>query len=72
MYAVVLDGFKTKEQAEEFVTWYGEAGEQDLYYWFEENMPGVSANLDYTNPPKWNGNCYQATVGIINNDEEKS
>lgn len=36
---VLIKGFKTPEQAKEFVLWYCEQGEQDADLWFEcQNM----------------------------------
>lgn len=36
MYNVIVSGFKTKEQAEEFIHWYEGQGEQTSAIWFEE------------------------------------
>lgn len=36
-YCVQILGFKSKAQAQEFITWYGEQGEQDAHIWFEMN-----------------------------------
>lgn len=35
-YALVIKGFKTKNQLMEFVHWYEDQGEQDSSIWFEE------------------------------------
>ena len=35
MYTVNVTGFKTKEQAEQFMAWYSAQGEQDATVWFE-------------------------------------
>ncbi len=38
MYSVKFEGFKSKEEAEEFITWFGESGEQFTDCWFEERQ----------------------------------
>lgn len=35
MVDVLIKGFKSTEEAEEFITWYSEQGEQDLGVWLE-------------------------------------
>ncbi len=35
MYSVKVVGFKTKEEAKQFIEWYSGQGEQDLPVWFE-------------------------------------
>ena len=35
MVDILIKGFKSKEEAEEFITWYSEQGEQDLGVWLE-------------------------------------
>lgn len=39
MISVVVRGFNTVKEAQEFINWYEGAGEQDAYGWFEENCP---------------------------------
>lgn len=60
MFEVHIEGFKTKKQAEEFITWYCEQGEQDASIWMEVNggYGCSSLNLDATKtfPLKWDGN----------------
>lgn len=34
-YELVIKGFKTKAEAETFVSWYDEQGEQDISIWLE-------------------------------------
>lgn len=36
MYNVLISGFETKEQAEQFIHWYVDAGEQDSEIWMME------------------------------------
>lgn len=42
MYNLILKGFKTKEQVEEFVSWYSGQGEQDLTVWLSEQESPVA------------------------------
>jgi hypothetical protein len=35
MYEVLVKGFLTKDEAEEFAKWYSEQGEQDAMIWLE-------------------------------------
>lgn len=37
MYSVLIKGFPTKKEAEEFINWYDGQGEQDTSVWFEIN-----------------------------------
>ena len=37
-YSVTIEGFSSKAEAEEFITWYSEAGETDSNIWFEERQ----------------------------------
>lgn len=32
MFKVVIEGFKTKDEAEEFINWYSGTGKQDILY----------------------------------------
>lgn len=59
-YKLVIDGFQTKEQAEEFLSWYCGQGEQDATVWFEVAKDNGTINVDtmhvdVTNPlnNKW-------------------
>jgi hypothetical protein len=36
---VLVTGFDTTEEAEEFVSWFSGQGEQDALIWFQENHP---------------------------------
>lgn len=36
MYELVIKGFKNKDEAETFLSWYSGQGEQDAAYWYEE------------------------------------
>jgi hypothetical protein len=35
MYSLKIEGFASKEAAEEFWTWFVEQGEQDIQYWWD-------------------------------------
>ena len=35
MVDILIKGFKSQKEAEEFITWYSEQGEQDLGVWLE-------------------------------------
>lgn len=35
MFKVLIEGFNTKAEAEEFINWYSGQGEQDADIWFE-------------------------------------
>lgn len=45
-YSVIFKGFKTKEQAEAFASWYEGQGEQDFPYWGENQDPPFTAYTD--------------------------
>mgnify|MGYP003637095447 CR=1 FL=1 len=40
-FSVVVTGFKSADEASEFVGWYSNSGEQDAGYHFEEHCPEV-------------------------------
>jgi len=66
---LIIDGFKTKEQVEEFWSWYSGAGEQDAGSWFEcrkeEGVLDVSfMPMDYSVRPKWNDDTYNVKVEV--------
>lgn len=63
MYDVVIKGFNTKAEAEEFVKWYEGQGEQDACVWLEIKKDAGVIDVDFmgvdckkTYPLKWNGN----------------
>lgn len=35
-FNVLVSGFKSRAEADEFIKWFSGQGEQDLAYWFEE------------------------------------
>lgn len=35
-FNVLVSGFKSRAEADEFIKWFDGQGEQDLAYWFEE------------------------------------
>lgn len=66
-FQVVLHGFKTKEQAQEFIDWYEGAGEQDAYYWLSEHV-GFSANVNVDKNYDEKGNQIHVFLNIIENE----
>ena len=59
-YKVEIEGFNTKEEAEEFINWYSGQGEQDADIWFdcrkeEGTIDASSMNVDCgkTFPLSW-------------------
>lgn len=50
MFNVIIEGFKTREQAEAFINWYEGQGEQDIIPWFEDRkleIPTVDCKATY-------------------------
>lgn len=35
-FSVIVDGFNTEEEAEEFIAWYGDQGEEDIVDWMAD------------------------------------
>ncbi len=66
---VQLTGFKTKKQAEEFVRWYCEAGEQDSAIWFDDRKDKIGCRFISIEgeefPLKWNDNTLSVSVTVI-------
>ena len=62
MFNVLLKGFPSKEQAELFVEWFGDEGEQGLWDFANINEDTETVGVDYTETPKWNGNTFEAKV----------
>jgi len=63
MYKVNIEGFKTKAQAEAFVSWYEGQGEQDIDIWLECRKDEGEIDVDSmkvdcrdTYPLQWNEN----------------
>ncbi len=72
MYNVILQGFKTKEQAEEFVKWYGESGEQYFGDWLDcqdKEINMTFAPVNYNKPPLWDQNNFEVNLEILDEDE---
>lgn len=71
-YNVILAGFETKEQAEEFISWYGNQGEQDfgLYLDCQADTSFDFAPVDYHKTPTWFGDNYIAHVTIFHKQED--
>ena len=70
MYNLVLSGFQTKEQAEEFLAWYGNSGEQDFGIHLEEQEGDVSfMPVDYHTTPTWFGGNYVAHLEVFKKEQ---
>lgn len=70
MYNLVFSGFSTKEQAEEFLSWYGNSGEQD----FGEHLDCQDCSesfmpVNYNKTPTWFGDNYVAHVDVFMKEE---
>lgn len=39
-YKVTIEGFENEQQADEFINWFSNSGEQDATYHFEEHGVG--------------------------------
>ena len=64
-FSVTLKGFKTKEQAKEFLDWYEGQGESDISIWLDENRCGAKyMNIDLDTEYKLDGNNLIAWVEI--------
>lgn len=66
-FEVNIKGFKSKAQAEEFISWYSEQGEQDAGYWFEARKEEGTLDCNFmpvidTYPLVWIGNTLIAKV----------
>jgi hypothetical protein len=71
-YNVVLSGFETKEQAEEFVSWYGNSGEQDFGNHLDHQDCGMSfASVDYYKTPSWFGDNLVTHLNIFKKDDDE-
>lgn len=70
-FKVELTGFKTKAQAEAFVSWYGGAGEQDAPIWFENcaDLDGVTF-MGTTGPQEWKGDTLTQKLEMHGDEEE--
>lgn len=74
-FKLVIEGFKTKAQAETFIKWYEGQGEQDASVWFGDRMSEEIIDVNFmpvdcckTYPIKWDGD----TVRMILKISEKS
>jgi hypothetical protein len=64
-FTLELSGFKSKEDVEVFLDWYGGQGEQDIVYWWEEwsKNPDNSPTLKYPQDMTiHDGNVIKASV----------
>lgn len=72
MYNLVLSGFSTKAQAEEFLSWYGNSGEQDFGTHLncrdgeESFMP-----VNYSKAPTWFGDNYVAHLDVFMKEDKE-
>jgi len=64
---IVIKGFKSKEQAEEFMTWYSEQGEQDLSAWLE--IADVGCDSMYSKGTSWSGDQATMTIEPLKDDD---
>jgi len=46
-YQITIHGFKTKQQAEQFIHWYEGQGEQDASIWFECRQVEGELDVDF-------------------------
>lgn len=72
MFNVTLKGFKTKEEAEEFISWYGNSGEQDFgdHLECQDDFDMSFASVDYLNSPQWDGPNYVTNLKMSYKGEE--
>ncbi|MCP5006634.1 MAG: hypothetical protein GY941_22235 [Planctomycetes bacterium] len=45
MSSVIIDGFESTKDAEEFVKWYSGQGEQDADIWMEEQEEWIETSM---------------------------
>jgi len=71
-YSLVLAGFETKEQAEKFLSWYGNSGEQHFGDHLDCQDGDVSfVPVNYHKTPEWFGDNYVAHITIHKKDDEE-
>lgn len=71
-YNLVLAGFESKEQVEEFLSWYVNSGEQDFGNHLEcQDGDFLFAPVNYHKTPTWFGDNYTAHVTIHNKEGEE-
>lgn len=61
-FSVTFDGFKTKEQAKEFLSWYSNQGEQNFDIWRECRIS--DAEHDMNGCPCWVGTQNETSTGF--------
>lgn len=67
MYKINVTGFKTKAQAEEFISWYEGQGEQDAAIWFECRKDEGVLDVDFMpveSITSWNGDSIEMKLKI--------
>lgn len=64
MYNVLIKGFKTQKQAEEFLNWYEGGGEQQFYDHLDcvDMSPEDGCNINVYKDYKYDGNTIVAEV----------
>jgi hypothetical protein len=72
-YSVTIEGFKTKEEVEAFISWYSGSGEQELVDWMysmHRDLPDKIRQpingcyyLNSYHPFKWNDNTCCVSIG---------
>jgi hypothetical protein len=70
MYNLVFSGFATKEQAEEFLSWYDNSGEQDFGTHLDcQECPESFMPVNYSKIPEWFGDNYVAHLQVFMKDK---
>jgi hypothetical protein len=66
-YELKLTGFRTKQQVDEFLNWYGGQGEQDAAEWFDcrDGLGVRYMNVDYSQTPTWKDHTLTAVLNMI-------
>ena len=64
-FSVMVTGFKTKQQAETFASWYCGQGEQDIWIWLDAADIGVrSMNTDVSKKREWVENVLEMPIKV--------
>ena len=72
MYNLVLSGFSTKEQAEEFLSWYGNSGEQDFGTQLDcQECAESFMSVNHSKTPTWFGDNYVAHLDVFMKEDKE-
>ncbi len=63
-FSVTFNGFKTKEEANQFATWYSIQGEQQICYWLECRKDEGLIDCDYMNVESTNVDSNDIVVNL--------